>query len=106
LYGRLLCIIEFELPAFPRVGTDFALPEIYRLACTQPCKHLNLGDATIQVVEHSEMQETPVFVHVGVVECAIGRIKTQRGWSIVGRFSEQARTVFTAEDADEDSFDT
>jgi hypothetical protein len=51
------------------------------------------------------MQETPVFVHIGVVECTIGRVKTPRGWSILDRSSEWARTVFTAEDVDEDMID-
>lgn len=105
LYGRLRYIVEFEFPAFPRAGADFAVPKMHRLACIQPCKLLNPGDATIQVVEHSEMQDTPVFVHIGVVECTVGRVKTTRGWSIVDRSSEWARTVFIAEDVDEDTSD-
>ena len=50
------------------------------------------------------MVGTPVFVQIGVVECAIGRVKTLDGWSIVDRSSEWARTVFIPEDIEEQEY--
>jgi hypothetical protein len=83
-------------------GHEFAEPKTYRLACIQPCRILDPGDATLQLIEMKEMQDTPVFVHVGVVECSVGRVRTRGGWSIIDRSSEWARTVFIPEDVEDD----
>ena len=50
------------------------------------------------MVKFSEMNATPVFVQIGVVECSIGWVKTSDGWSIIDRSSEWARTVFIPDD--------
>ena len=44
------------------------------------------------------MQETPSFVHIGVVECAVGRMRTENGWAIIDRSGDFARTVFTPDE--------
>ena len=97
-YGRLRYIIVFDLPPFPRAGDGFTQSKTYRLACIQPCHISSPGDATLQLVEMEGVQDTPTFVHLGVVECSVGRVRTPTGWSIIDRSSEWARTVFIPED--------
>ena len=62
---------------------------------------LPLSNATLQLIEMKEMQDTPIFVHIGVVECSVGRVKTRSGWSIVDRSSEWTQTVFIPEDVED-----
>jgi len=104
-HGHWGYIIEFELPAILHAGNDFNQPKTYQLACIQPCLILNAGDATMELVECSEMKRTPIFVQIGVVECSIGWVKTFDGWSIIDHSSEWARTVFIPEDAEEQEYD-
>jgi len=59
---------------------------------------LDPGDATQKLIEMEDMQDTPIFVHLGVVECSVGRVRMPTGWSIVDRSSKWARTVFIPED--------
>lgn len=51
-----------------------------------------------EIVRFEEMEDTPVYVQVGVVECLIGRIRTMDGWAIIDRSDTYARTVFTLDD--------
>jgi len=105
-YGRLRYIIVFELPALPRAGPPFSQSQTYRLACIQPCQLSTPGDATVEFVEMEGMKETPIFVHIGVVECSVGRVKTHdHKWNIIDRSSEWARTVFIPEDVEDDTDD-
>ena len=97
-YSRLCYIITFDLPPFPHAGKDFVQCKTYRLACIQPCCILDPGDATQKLIEMEDMQDTPIFVHLGVVECSVGRVRMPTGWSIVDRSSKWARTVFIPED--------
>ena len=96
-YGRLLHIIDFTFPAYLQAGRTFDMDRIYRLACILPCKVLRHGDATEEIVEFEEMERTPVYVHIGVVECLVGRVKTQTGWAIIDRSDTYAWTVFNDE---------
>ena len=96
-YGRLLHIINFTFPVYPQAGMTFNTDRIYRLACIIPCKVLSHGDATEEIVKFEEMERTPVYVHIGVVECLVGRVKTQTGWAIIDQSDVYARTVFNDE---------
>ncbi|PVF91703.1 hypothetical protein CPB86DRAFT_718977 [Serendipita vermifera] len=100
MYGRLLYIVVFDLPVVRNAGQQFSQPTTYRLACVRACKLRQAGDATAELVEFAEMEDTPTFIHVGVIECTIGRVRTPTGWSIVDRSSEWARTVFTSDEID------
>jgi hypothetical protein len=93
-YGRLAYILVLEMDAFPQAGEPFLQASTHRLACILPCKLLNNEDATETIVEFNQMEQTPIFVHVGVVECSVGRVKTPTGWSIIDRSNNFARTVF------------
>ena len=96
-YGRLLYILEFDMKPFPEAGPDFDDYTTHRLAYILPCKLIDKegrGDSTKGLIEFEEMEGTPIFVHVGVVECLIGRVKTPRGWCIIDRSDEYARTIF------------
>ncbi|PVF92456.1 hypothetical protein CPB86DRAFT_717445 [Serendipita vermifera] len=97
-YGRFHHVIVFTLPALPNAGQGFSLPTIYRLACVRACRGLQGRDAAEQFVEFEGLEPIPAFVHVGVIECAVGRIRTDHGWSIIDRSSEWARTIFVSED--------
>jgi hypothetical protein len=101
MYGRLLYVTVFELPIVRNAGPQFSLPTVYRLACVRACKPIQGGDATSEIVEFEEMEETPTFIHVGVIECAVGRVRTPRGWSIIDRSSEWSRTVFTSDNTED-----
>jgi hypothetical protein len=103
MYGRLLYIVVFELPVVRNAGLDFKTPTSYRLACVRSCKLHQIGDATADLVEFNEMEDTPTFVHVGVIECAVGRVRTASGYTIIDRSSEWARTIFNDEAADDGS---
>lgn len=98
LYGRIRYILVFELPAFPAAGDDFRHPKVYRLACIQRCHITSDQDTPIELIETTRMLETSVFVQIGVVECAIGRVKSQRGWYIIDRSDQWARTIFVPGD--------
>jgi len=101
LYGRLRYIVEFKFPSFPQAGDAFLSSNVHRLACIQPCELPMPGDATQRIVEHTNMTGTPVFVHIGVLECSVGRVRTEDGWSIIDRSSEWARTVFTPDNVED-----
>lgn len=92
-YGRLLYILEFEMKPFPEAGPEFEDYTTHRLAYILPCRQID-EDTAGDVIQFEEMEGTPVFVHIGVVECLVGRVKTPRGWSIIDRSDEFARTVF------------
>jgi hypothetical protein len=97
-YGRLHYVVVFELPALPIAGQTFSLPTIYRLACVRACRGLFGRDATAEIVEFEDLEPTSTFVHVGVIECTVGRVKTLNKWSIIDRSSEWARTIFNSDD--------
>jgi len=97
-YGQLVYILVLQLEPFPEAGSDFTRETTHRLACILPCKLLQHSDATKELVEYQEMQETPIFVHIGVVECAVGRIRTENGWVIIDRSGDFAWTVFTPDE--------
>ena len=42
------------------------------------------------------MEGTPVYVHIGVVECLVGQVKTQTGWEIIDQSDMYAQMVFIA----------
>ncbi len=87
-------ILEFELEPFPAAGDKFTTITTHRLAYVLPCKILDNEDDSNEQVSFKEMEGTPIFVHVGVIECAVGRVKTHDGWTIIDRSDDYARTVF------------
>jgi hypothetical protein len=97
MYVRLFYIVVFELPVVRIAGPDFMTPTSYRLACICSCKLHQIGDTMADLVEFNEMEDTPTFVHVGVIECAVGRVRTASGWTNIDRSSERARTIFNDE---------
>jgi hypothetical protein len=95
-------IVEFDIPAIKNAGDNFRHARTYWLACIQPCDLIDPGDATVDIIEFTEMHQTPIFVHLGIVECSVGRVKTPNGWSISDRSSQWAHTVFIPEDVNND----
>jgi hypothetical protein len=87
-------ILEFELEPFPAAGDKFTTITTHRLAYVLPCKILDNKDDSNEQVSFKEMEGTPIFVHVGVIECAMGRVKTHDRWTIIDRSDDYAHTVF------------
>lgn len=93
-YGRLHYIIGIELPGLPEARRPQDFHDTQYLACITPCKLDTPSDATKRVVTYSVMETTPIFIHIGVIEAGIGRIKLADGWAIIDRSSIWAHAVF------------
>lgn len=95
-YAQLHYIVKAVLPVHDTLG----IQEEFRglLALVSICDAS--GDATRSQVWYSKLKK-PQFVHVGTIQCVVGRVKVENRWGIIDTSIEGKRT--SSIDADDAS---
>lgn len=99
-YAQLHYIIHVVLPAHEDFGIKRPFETL--LAFVSPCRAG--GDATRSLVTYEQFKRS-TYVHVGTIQCIVGRVRVGRGWGIIDTSVHCSRTAFFTGDDDENLSD-
>jgi hypothetical protein len=88
-YAQLHYIIKAILPVHDTLGIQEEFRSL--LALVSICD--TSGDATRSQVWYNKLKK-PQFVHVGTIQCVVGRVKVENRWGIIDTSIEGKRTSF------------
>lgn len=96
-YGQLHYILQAVLPANPKFGIREEYQGLLALVSLTDAK----GDATYDRVWYTKLKK-PEFLHVGTIQCVIGRVRVGNRWGVIDTSLYCERTRFVDDSDDED----